>query len=267
MLGELSKRSLGTFRWPGQGRKPIAETWNDAFKQLADEINKQNVLTYYVNMDDDVAGKKLHVVAVGRFEATSTDYKVPNPECGGAACDTGYCANDTCLQSQSSGGGGGAVVKWLLIVGGVVIGAIVLLGLVGFVLTKRQERAARMPAAAHPGSPPAMPPQLAAQVGLLPNGRPIPGLLLVSGPRTGERMMLRNGFVIGKQPGCDLIFDDGYTSSQHAQITMDPSGNCTLYDRGSTNGTFVNGNRITQMALQHGCEIKIGATTIRYLTQ
>ena len=47
VLGELSKQSFGTFRWPGQGRKPHADSWNDAFKQLTDEINKQNVVTFY----------------------------------------------------------------------------------------------------------------------------------------------------------------------------------------------------------------------------
>ena len=64
--------------------------------------------------------------------------------------------------------------------------------------------------------------------------------------------MLLNGFLIGKQPGCNLMIEDGYTSSQHAQIGMDAHGNCKLFDRGSTNGTFVNGDRITESALQHG---------------
>jgi hypothetical protein len=264
VLGELSKRSFGTFRWPGQGRKPIAETWNDTFKQLADEINKQNVITYYASADDDIAGKKLHLELAGRIQATSNELKVPAaPECAGAPCD-GYCT-DHCVTMQASGGGAGKIFKWMLVIGGSVVVAVVLLGFVGFLLTKRQERAARPASVAYPGMA-SMPPQ-APQAGLLPNGRPIPALMMVTGPRAGERVLLRNGFLIGKQPGCDLIFDDGYTSSQHAQITMDPGGNCVLYDRGSTNGTFVNGNRIQQMALQHGVEIKIGSTSIRYLAQ
>src|SRR5262249_5141256 len=76
-LGELSKRSLGTFRWPGQGRKPIAETWNDSFKQLTDEIDKQNVITYYASADDDVAGKKLVLKLSGRIDVASNELKVP----------------------------------------------------------------------------------------------------------------------------------------------------------------------------------------------
>jgi pSer/pThr/pTyr-binding forkhead associated (FHA) protein len=73
--------------------------------------------------------------------------------------------------------------------------------------------------------------------------------------------------LIGKQPGCDLIFEDGYTSSQHAQIAMDAAGNCKLYDRGSTNGTFVNGVQIQEAGLEHGVSIRIGSTEMRFLAQ
>ena len=76
-----------------------------------------------------------------------------------------------------------------------------------------------------------------------------------------------NGFLIGKQPGCHLILEDGYTSSQHAQIGMDANGVCTIYDRGSTNGTYINGVRVPQSVLQHGLVIRIGATDMRYLAE
>jgi pSer/pThr/pTyr-binding forkhead associated (FHA) protein len=112
------------------------------------------------------------------------------------------------------------------------------------------------------GAAPAVPPP-----GFLPNGRPLPVLLITSGPRNGERFMLRNGFLIGKQPGCDLLIEDGYTSSQHAQIGMDANGVCKLYDRQSTNGTYVNGVRVTESALTHGLTIRIGSTEMRFLTE
>ncbi len=267
VLGELSKRSLGTLRWPGLGHKPTADTWSDAFKELAAEINQQYVLTYYASAEDDVLGKKLHVVTVGRTEASSNEVKVPStPECAGVACEVGYCADDKCLVPQEGGGGAGHVLRWVLIVGGILVGAIVLLGLVGFVMTNRQQRPE--PVA---GTPPTkrqkkqkdgpVPP------GFLANGRPIPALILMTGPRAGERIMLKHGFLIGKQPGCDLLIEDGYTSSQHAQIGMDAAGNCKLYDRGSTNGTLVNGVRITETALEHGATIKIGSIEMRFLAQ
>jgi len=74
---------------------------------------------------------------------------------------------------------------------------------------------------------------------MLPNGKPAPVMFLMSGPRTGERLYLRHGFTIGKAPTCDLVIDDGFTSSVHAQIGMDTFGNCRLYDNNSTNGVYV----------------------------
>jgi hypothetical protein len=103
--------------------------------------------------------------------------------------------------------------------------------------------------------------------GFLPNGRPIPSLVIMSGPRTGERHMLFNGFLIGKQPGCHLLFEDSYTSSQHAQIGMDANGTCKIYDRGSTNGTYINGVRVAESHLTHGLVIKIGSTEIRFVAE
>ncbi|MDQ3370929.1 MAG: FHA domain-containing protein, partial [Myxococcota bacterium] len=90
-------------------------------------------------------------------------------------------------------------------------------------------------------------------------------LCILSGPRAGETLGLRHGFTIGKQPGCDLRIDDGYTSGHHAQIGMDHFGNCRLYDQGSTNGTFVNGVRVTEYVLEHGTTLRIGSTELRFL--
>ena len=251
-LGELSKRSFGTFRWV---RKATNESWQAAFEQLRDEINKQYVLTFFASAADELAGKKLHIVTVGRTEATSNELKVPEPTCGGEECTTGYCANERCVQYQDGGGRG--VLGWLLLVGGIVLGAAFVLGVIGFIITKKQHKT---PHAAQPATP-AVPP------GFLPNGRPIPSLIVMSGPRTGERHLLFNGFLIGKQPGCNLMFEDGYTSSQHAQIGMDANGICTIYDRNSTNGTYVNGVRVPQSPLQHGHVIRIGATDLRFLAE
>jgi hypothetical protein len=257
-LGELSKRSLGTFRWV---RAATPDSWKAAFDQLRDEIGKQYVLTYFLDPGDDAAGRKLHVATVGRIEATSNEIKVGEPSCGGSACDTGYCGNDTCLSYRAASGGG--VLHWILLIGGIVVGALVLLGFIGWLMTKRSPRIAMpqgavMPQATVPTAPPP---------GMLPSGRPIPAVMIMSGPRAGQRQFLRNGFLIGKQPGCDLQIEDGYTSSQHAQIAMDTAGNCQIFDRGSTNGTFVNGSRITQMPLQHGAQIRIGSTELVFLAQ
>lgn len=273
VLGEYSKRSLGTLRWPGQGHKPTADTWSESFAQLAQEVDKQHVLTFFAPDEDDVAGKKLHIVTVGRTEATSNEMKIPEV----AACPT-------CTLLTAPANTGHPILKWLAIIGGGIVGLVVLLGAIGFAMSKSQSPKP-MPM---PGQLPGMPGQLpvpgsvppsgkrskaasqapAPAPGLLPTGRPIPGLMILNGARAGERLMLRHGFWIGKQPGCDLQIEDGYTSSQHAQILMDNAGNCRLFDHNSTNGTFINNQRVTNdVPLVHGSTIRIGSIELRFLAQ
>ncbi|MEO8844427.1 MAG: FHA domain-containing protein [Kofleriaceae bacterium] len=267
VMGELAKRSFGTLRWPGQGRKPQPDTWNDAFKQLTDEINKQYVVTFYASKDDDVAGKRLHIVTAGRTEATSNEMRVPEaPACSGSACETGYCANDQCVAFATSSSRGGAILRWLVILLGVAVGLAVVLGVIGWLMSRKQQ-APQVPGMPHATVPPQVFQSRPPQAGLLPNGRPIPGLLVMTGPRTGERLTLRNGFLVGGQPASDLRIEDGFTSSNHAQFAMDPNGVCTLIDLNSTNGTYINGQRVQSAPLQHGMTIKIGSTELRFLTE
>lgn len=276
VMGELAKKSFGTLRWPGQGRKPLPDTWNDAFQQLTDEINKQYVVTFYASKDDDVAGKRLHIVTAGHTEATSNEMRVPEaPACSGSACETGYCADDTCVAfAGASSGRGGAILRWLLIIVGGVVGLAVVLGTIGWLMSRKQQA----PAPFAPGIAPSGLPGHASvpahalqsrppQAGLLPNGRPIPGLLVMTGPRTGERLTLHNGFLVGGQPTSHLHIQDGFTSSNHARFAMDPNGACTLLDLNSTNGTYINGQRVQSAPLQHGMTIKIGSTELRFLTE
>jgi pSer/pThr/pTyr-binding forkhead associated (FHA) protein len=94
-----------------------------------------------------------------------------------------------------------------------------------------------------------------------------PRLYVMTGPRAGETLGLRHGFLIGAAPGSDFMIADGFASTHHAQIGLDPQGNCWIADLGSTNGTFVNGVRVTQKTLDHGVTVRIGSTEIRFLAQ
>lgn len=274
-LGELSKRSHGTFRWLQRGKQ---DSWTPAFEQLRDEILKQYTLTYFLAADDDPTGKKVKIVTVGRIEATSNEMKVPEATCNGEVC-AGYCAGTVCAIPKPESGRG--IFGWLLMIGGIALGAIVLLAAISFVLSKRspsiplppgmvmppgtvkpkKEKAAKAPKGAPQPQPGVAPHQATAPVG------PGPCLMILTGPRTGERLALRNGFIIGKQVGSDLQIDDGFTSSFHAQIAMDHFGNCRIYDQGSTNGTFVNGVRVTDYVLENGVSMRIGSTELRFLAQ
>lgn len=273
-LGELSRQSLGTFRWVRSGK---ADSWKPVVQQVADEITKQNVVTYFFTADEDPSGKKLKIVTAGRTEIESNEVKIPQLACAGAPCD-GYCADDHCVQPRGARGRG--VLGWVLLVGGIAVGAIVVLGVIGYAMSKRTPAVQLPPGVAPPpGAVPAPAPKkakkpkadpaaaLAAMQAAHHAPRPGPVLFVLNGPRAGERIALKNGFTIGKVPGMDLVIDDGFTSSRHAVIMMDGNLQCRLLDQGSTNGTLVNGARVTDIALAPGQIIQIGSTQLRYLAE
>ncbi len=270
LLGELSKRSLGTFRWV-RGAK--ADSWSAALQQLGAELTKQTVITVFVPPEDDVANKKVTVQLVGRTElAASNELRIPEASCNREVCEVGaYCASDRCVTPKVRKGRG--VFGWVLVIGGIVLGGLVVLGLIGFVITKRQQLALRVGV---PNAPPLVVPHVHASRPPAPaKGPPVsqpppaggPRLHVISGQYAGQEFPLKHGFFIGKTAGCDLLIDDGFTSGHHAQFVMDGSGSCRLFDYGSTNGTFVNGQRVQDIVLEHGATIKIGSTELRFLAQ
>ncbi|MFA7345148.1 MAG: FHA domain-containing protein [Terrimicrobiaceae bacterium] len=62
---------------------------------------------------------------------------------------------------------------------------------------------------------------------------------------------------IGRLADNDLQIDDGSVSSRHAQIEFEADA-FHLHDLGSTNGTFVNGDQVTDAVLRHGDEVRFG---------
>ncbi len=83
-----------------------------------------------------------------------------------------------------------------------------------------------------------------------------------SGPTEVE--IIGDRFVIGRDLGAGLSIADDEASSEHAALSPLPDGRVALEDLGSTNGTFVNGHRLTgPVSLSGGEEIRIGSTTMR----
>ena len=78
-----------------------------------------------------------------------------------------------------------------------------------------------------------------------------------------------NRFVIGRDPGSDLVLDDAGVSRQHAVLERQPNGSIVLRDLGSSNGTHVNGHRIDPngVLLVGGEEIRIGDTVVSPVEQ
>lgn len=83
----------------------------------------------------------------------------------------------------------------------------------------------------------------------------------VAGSRRGQRQDLsaRDRIRFGRHPECEVAFDpqrDIDASSRHAELRPVPSG-WVLVDLGSSNGTYVDGHRITEAIVAKDVPISI----------
>ena len=85
----------------------------------------------------------------------------------------------------------------------------------------------------------------------------IPIIVGQTGPLNGQRWMLRNRVIVGRDSVCDIIIPSRQVSRQHAQFTISPRG-VILEDLSSKNGTHLNGKLIEdQILLQDGDVVQI----------
>jgi transcriptional regulator with GAF, ATPase, and Fis domain len=69
---------------------------------------------------------------------------------------------------------------------------------------------------------------------------------------------------IGASPAADLLLPVHAVSRQHAEIARE-RGAWILRDKKSTNGTFVDGYRVTEARLEHGQEIRLGDAILKFV--
>jgi FHA domain len=88
---------------------------------------------------------------------------------------------------------------------------------------------------------------------------------VTDGPALGEEQDLANELVIGRSAdGFGTLKGDPEISRRHAQISRTDDGRLYISDLGSTNGTFVNGNKIEGSAwLSPGDVVKMGQSTLK----
>ncbi len=90
-------------------------------------------------------------------------------------------------------------------------------------------------------------------------------LEVVAGPHQGARFSFDQPqtFLVGRAPNTSLqLLDDAHFSRHHFQLEVDPP-RCHLRDLGSSNGTFVNGTRVSEYSLRDGDVISGGKTRMR----
>ena len=84
----------------------------------------------------------------------------------------------------------------------------------------------------------------------------------------GDRYPLMGAItVLGRDDSADVVLDDPGISRKHSEIRVTSDGPhlvTSIRDLGSTNGTFVDGDRITSHRLEEGDRITVGRTTITF---
>ena len=92
------------------------------------------------------------------------------------------------------------------------------------------------------------------------------GVLIVKrGPNAGSKFFLDTDVTqVGRHPDSDIFLDDITVSRRHAELRR--SGEFTLADVGSLNGTYVNRERVEEARLRSGDEIQIGKFKLVFLT-
>ncbi|HOQ46604.1 MAG TPA: transglycosylase SLT domain-containing protein [Bryobacteraceae bacterium] len=89
-----------------------------------------------------------------------------------------------------------------------------------------------------------------------------PALVLGSGPLSGTRYLLEDDItLVGRNPENDVVVtgpDCAIVSGHHLEIRRE-GNSFILRDLNSTNGTFVDGQRVTETRLEAPCVIQLGA--------
>ena len=102
-----------------------------------------------------------------------------------------------------------------------------------------------------------------------PDPSPPAAMLLALGARRPRDIRLgARPLVLGADPRCDVVLDDPSVSRRHAALER-RAGAVMLTDLGSTNGTFVNGRRLTSgvaFALSPGDRVALGALAFRFVS-
>lgn len=80
------------------------------------------------------------------------------------------------------------------------------------------------------------------------NNEDTPVLLGQSGPLNGQRWMVREKLVVGRDAGCDIMIPSRQVSRNHARLLVTGNGT-SVEDLGSKNGTHLNGELLAGPAM------------------
>lgn len=88
-------------------------------------------------------------------------------------------------------------------------------------------------------------------------------VVIISGDQAGAAYPLKDTISLGRADSCTIVLKDAKTSRQHAQIQQH-GAEFIIVDLSSSNGTFVNGQRIDEHVLQNNDEVQIGDYILQF---
>ena len=91
-----------------------------------------------------------------------------------------------------------------------------------------------------------------------------PRLVAVAGLAMGEIFPVHGEATIGRDLGLTVSLSMDTTVSRRHAVIAPGEGGFVIRDQGSSNGTFVNGARVTEAPLRPGDEVSIGGTRFRF---
>ncbi len=84
--------------------------------------------------------------------------------------------------------------------------------------------------------------------------------------KTGEEFYLVDEMLVGREVECQIALNSGHISRYHAKLTLTPKG-VLVEDLSSTNGTFINGRRISEpQILSVGDEVRFHEQAFRLVS-
>ncbi len=93
--------------------------------------------------------------------------------------------------------------------------------------------------------------------------RRVPVLTVLAGNQMGRTALCdQHDLMLGRARQCDLFCSDSGVSRQHATVELTAAGSLVLRDLESTNGTYVNGEQVTERTLEDGDCIHLGPVAV-----
>ncbi len=93
----------------------------------------------------------------------------------------------------------------------------------------------------------------------------MPFLVIEDGGIKGQRFAIQGDVTtIGRGRWNDIVLRDSSVSSRHSQIVRTPEGKLTIEDLNSTNGTLIDGKKISSCDLNPSMVLTIGHTALRF---